>query len=148
MAARQRSGRPARPAHLSGHHRPGDAAVPRIRSGHSARSIDVADHVPGHIHPDVSDCWAPGVRQSDSRREHMKISALNQAGLDRLHHAMTARVENGSLPGIVTLVAQGDDVYVDVIGAMAFGADRPMRRDTSFRITSMTKPILGAATRL
>ncbi len=78
----------------------------------------------------------------------MKISALNQAGLDRLHQAMTARVENGSLPGIVTLVAQGDDVYVDVIGAMAFGGDRPMRRDAIFRITSMSKPILGAATML
>jgi hypothetical protein len=38
----------------------------------------------------------------------MRISVLNQAGLDRLHHAMTARVENGSLPGIVT-VAQGDE---------------------------------------
>jgi CubicO group peptidase (beta-lactamase class C family) len=61
---------------------------------------------------------------------------------------MAARVENGGLPGIVTLVAQGDDVYVDVVGAMAFGGNRPMRRDTIFRITSMTKPILGAATML
>ena len=78
----------------------------------------------------------------------MKTSALTQAGLDRLHRAMAARVENGSLPGIVTMVAQGDDVHVDVIGAMAFGGDRPMRRDTIFRITSMTKPILGAATML
>ncbi len=78
----------------------------------------------------------------------MKASALTKAGLDRLHQAMAARVENGSLPGIVTLVAQGDDVHVDVIGAMAFGGDRPMRRDTIFRITSMTKPILGAATML
>jgi hypothetical protein len=40
----------------------------------------------------------------------MKTSALTQAGLDRLHQAMAARVENRSLPGIVTLVAQGDDV--------------------------------------
>src|ERR1700674_5563264 len=78
----------------------------------------------------------------------MKSSALTQAGLDRLHQAMAARVENRSLPGIVTLGAQGDDVYVDVIGSMAFGGDRPMRRDTIFRITSMTKPILGAATML
>ena len=78
----------------------------------------------------------------------MKSSALTQAGLDRLHQAMAARVENGSLPGIVTLVAQGDDVHVDVIGAMAFGGDRPMRRDAIFRITSMTKPILAAATML
>lgn len=78
----------------------------------------------------------------------MKSPALTQAGLDRLHQAMAARVENGGLPGIVTLVAQGDDVYVDVVGAMAFGDNRPMQRDTIFRITSMTKPILGAATML
>ena len=68
----------------------------------------------------------------------MKSSGLTKAGIDRLHQAMAARVENGSLPGMVTLVARGDDVYVDVIGAMAFGAERPMRRDTIFRITSMT----------
>ncbi len=78
----------------------------------------------------------------------MKTSAPTQAGLDRLHHAMAGRVENGGLPGIVTAVAQGDNVYVDVIGTMAFGDDQPMRRDTIFRITSMTKPILGAATML
>lgn len=78
----------------------------------------------------------------------MKAPALTKAGVDRLHRAMAARVENGALPGIVTLVAQGDDVHVDVIGAMAFGGNRPMRRDTIFRITSMTKPILGAATML
>jgi CubicO group peptidase (beta-lactamase class C family) len=48
----------------------------------------------------------------------------------------------------VTLVAQGDDVYVDPIGNKAFGGDRPRRLDTIFRITSMTKPILGAATML
>ena len=75
----------------------------------------------------------------------MKTSALTQTGLDRLHQAMAAQVEHGSLPGIVTVVAQGDDVYVDVIGAMAFGSDRATRRDSIFRITSMTKPILGAA---
>ena len=78
----------------------------------------------------------------------MKSSALTKAGIDRLHQAMVARVENGSLPGMVTLVAQGDDVYIDVIGTMGFGDDRPMQRDTIFRITSMTKPILGAATML
>jgi hypothetical protein len=52
----------------------------------------------------------------------MKTSALTQAGLDRLHQAMAARVENRSLPGIVTLVAQGDDAYsftVSVAGVVA-----------------------------
>ena len=78
----------------------------------------------------------------------MKSPALTKAGIDRLHKAMAARVDGGGLPGIVTLVAKGDDVYSDVVGTMAFGDDQPMRRDTIFRITSMTKPILGAATML
>jgi CubicO group peptidase (beta-lactamase class C family) len=44
------------------------------------------------------------------------------------------------------LVARGEDVHVDAIGTMAFDGNEPMRRDTIFRITSMTKPILAAAT--
>jgi CubicO group peptidase (beta-lactamase class C family) len=59
---------------------------------------------------------------------------------------MVARVRKGEFPGMVTLVARGDDVAVEAMGAMAFGSNEPMRRDTIFRITSMTKPILAAAT--
>ena len=73
-------------------------------------------------------------------------SALTQAGLDRLHEAMAARVDKGELPGLVTLVAKGDDVRVDTIGFTAFDGAEPMRRDTIFRIASMTKPVLAAAT--
>ena len=74
------------------------------------------------------------------------IDSKSQAGLDRLHEAMAARVAQGELPGMVTLVAHGQDVHVDAIGVMAFGSTDPMRRDTIFRITSMTKPILAVAT--
>src|SRR3989442_12605640 len=59
---------------------------------------------------------------------------------------MAARVAKGELPGMVTLVAHGEEVHVDAIGVMAFGSHEPMRRDTIFRITSMTKPILATAT--
>src|SRR3989449_7368783 len=76
------------------------------------------------------------------------IDSSSQAGFDRLHEAMAARVAKGELPGMVTLVAHGEDVHVDAIGVMAFGRDEPMRRDTIFRITSMTKPILALATML
>src|SRR2546422_7181525 len=69
-----------------------------------------------------------------------------QAGPGRLHEAIAARVAKGELPGMVTLVAYGEDVQVDTIGVIAFGSNEPMRRDTIFRITSMTKPILAAAT--
>ena len=47
---------------------------------------------------------------------------------------------------MVTLVARDEDVHVDSIGVKAFGGNEPMRRDTIFRITSMTKPILASAT--
>jgi CubicO group peptidase (beta-lactamase class C family) len=72
--------------------------------------------------------------------------STSRTGLDHLHQAMAARVANGELPGIVTLIAHRDEVHVDTIGAVAFGSDDPMRRDTIFRITSLTKPILAAAT--
>jgi CubicO group peptidase (beta-lactamase class C family) len=74
------------------------------------------------------------------------IDSRSPAGLDRLHDAMAARVAKGELPGMVTLVARGEDERVDPIGTMAFGSSEPMRRDTIFRIASMTKPILALAT--
>ena len=71
---------------------------------------------------------------------------MMKASLGRLHGAMAARVAKGEMPGMVTLVAQGDDVHVDAIGTMGFGGGEPMRRDTIFRIASMTKPVLATAT--
>jgi CubicO group peptidase (beta-lactamase class C family) len=65
-----------------------------------------------------------------------------------LRAAMTARVANHELPGLVTLVAHGDEVHVDPIGSTAFEGGQPMRRDTPFRVASLTKPVLAAATML
>jgi len=76
----------------------------------------------------------------------MTTSSLSQTGLDRLHRAMADRVENGELPGMVMVVARGDEAHVDAFGTTAFGGDEPMRRDTVFRIASLTKPVLAAAT--
>ncbi len=72
--------------------------------------------------------------------------STSRAGLDRPHQAMAARVARDELPGMVTLIARDDDVHVDTIGVKAFGGDDPMRRDTIFRIASLTKPILATAT--
>ena len=62
-----------------------------------------------------------------------------------LHDAMAARIERGEFPGLVSLVARGDEVTVDALGVTHFGGDVPMRRDTRFRIASMTKPVVAAA---
>jgi dihydrofolate reductase len=71
VAARQQPGRPARLAHLSRRRRPGHPAVPRFRSGRRARPGQLAVHFPGHNHPDLSACWAPGVRTVHGRPEHI-----------------------------------------------------------------------------
>ncbi|MFF5293683.1 serine hydrolase domain-containing protein [Paractinoplanes globisporus] len=63
-----------------------------------------------------------------------------------LRDAIAARVGRGQFPGLVALVARGDDVTVHTVGTTRFGGDVPMRRDTPFRIASMTKPVMAAAT--
>jgi CubicO group peptidase (beta-lactamase class C family) len=72
--------------------------------------------------------------------------SLSQTGLDRLHTALAARVERKELPGLVTLVARGHDVRVATVGTTAFDSAVPMRRETPFRMTSMTKPVVAVAT--
>ena len=71
---------------------------------------------------------------------------LSSDGLALLHDSMAAHVAAGHLPGLVTLVAHGDELHVDTIGSPSFGSDAPLRRDAIFRIASLTKPITAAAT--
>jgi CubicO group peptidase (beta-lactamase class C family) len=62
---------------------------------------------------------------------------------DHMHQLLGGYVTRGEIPGLVALVARGDDVHVDVTGSMAIGGP-PMPRDAIFRIASMTKPIVAA----
>jgi CubicO group peptidase (beta-lactamase class C family) len=52
---------------------------------------------------------------------------LSSDGLALLHDSMAAHVAAGHLPGLVTLVAQGDDLHVDTIGSPSFGSEAPLR---------------------
>ena len=63
---------------------------------------------------------------------------------DRLHDVMQAHVARGDLPGLVTLVSKKGDLAVDAIGTLRVGGTAPMQRDTIFRISSMTKPMVAA----
>jgi len=76
----------------------------------------------------------------------MSTAGLSRARLGRMHDVMAGYVERGDVPGLVTLVSRRGEVHVDVIGTQAFADSTPMRRDTIFRISSMTKPITAAAT--
>ena len=66
------------------------------------------------------------------------------AALARVDEVVERAVEQGQAPGVVAAVARGEVVHVAAAGVMAVGG-APMRRDTLFRISSMTKPMTAAA---
>jgi CubicO group peptidase (beta-lactamase class C family) len=76
----------------------------------------------------------------------MSTGGLSKARLGRMHEVMAGYVERGDVPGLVTLVSRRGEVHVDAIGMKAVEGLDPVRRDTIFRISSMTKPITAAAT--
>jgi CubicO group peptidase (beta-lactamase class C family) len=66
--------------------------------------------------------------------------------LTRLTAAMQRYVDDGAVAGVVTLVHRhGETVHADALGWQDKEADIPMRRDTLFRIASMTKPVVSVA---
>jgi CubicO group peptidase (beta-lactamase class C family) len=76
----------------------------------------------------------------------MSTGGLSKARLARMHDVMAGYVERGEVPGLVTLVSRRGEVHVDAMGMKALEGLDPIRRDTIFRISSMTKPITAAAT--
>ena len=47
---------------------------------------------------------------------------------------------------LVALISQRGYTHVEALGTLAVGGKIPMRRDTIFRIASMSKPVIAAAT--
>jgi CubicO group peptidase (beta-lactamase class C family) len=77
--------------------------------------------------------------------DRLPTSQFSVNGLGRLHDSMAAHVAAGRLPGLVTLVARGDEVHIDAVGTPSFTDQAPLGRDAIFRIASLTKPITAAA---
>jgi len=74
----------------------------------------------------------------------MSASGLSTARLRRLRGVLSRQVESGAMPGLVALVARRGEVHVEAIGTTETGGSEPMRRDTIFRIASVTKQIAAA----
>jgi CubicO group peptidase (beta-lactamase class C family) len=75
----------------------------------------------------------------------METGGLSSVRLDRLHAALAAHVARGTVPGLVALVSRRGETHVEVIGTMVAQGPEPLRRDTLFRIASLTKPITAVA---
>ncbi|MFL6260037.1 MAG: serine hydrolase domain-containing protein [Thermoanaerobaculia bacterium] len=68
-----------------------------------------------------------------------------QSRLERMHQVLSGYVERKEMPGLVALVSHHDDVHVEALGTLSFDNPASMRRDTIFRIASITKPVVAAA---
>ena len=63
--------------------------------------------------------------------------------LARIEGIVARAVQQRDAPGVVAAVARGAAIHVATAGVMAVGGP-PMRRDTLFRIASITKPMTAA----
>src|SRR4051794_12258241 len=72
-------------------------------------------------------------------------AGLSASRLERVRPVLAGYVERGEAAGIVTLLTRGHSVHVEAVGEQDLGTGAPMRRDTIFRIASMTKPVAAVA---
>lgn len=75
----------------------------------------------------------------------MSQGGFSKARLARMHQVMAGYVEQGSVAGLVTLLSRRGETVVDTIGCQDLIRKDPLRRDSIFRIASMTKPITAVA---
>ena len=71
---------------------------------------------------------------------------LSTERLNRLSAILKADVNQGKIPGAVALIARrGKVAYFESFGMRDKAKAAPMKKDTIFRIYSMTKPIVSVA---
>jgi len=77
----------------------------------------------------------------------MSLGGLSVPRLDRMRDVLSGYVDRDEIPGLVALVSRQGYVHIDALGTLAADGGRgPVRRDSIFRISSMTKPVTALAT--
>jgi CubicO group peptidase (beta-lactamase class C family) len=74
-----------------------------------------------------------------------RSAGFSASRLARLSAVLQEAVDQGAMAGLVALLARGDEVHVEALGVQDLAAATPMRRDSIFRIASMTKPVTAVA---
>ncbi len=78
----------------------------------------------------------------------MTAGGLSQTELARMHATLASHVARGNPPGLVAVVSRRGETHVEGLGSLTKDGTQRVRPDTIFRISSMSKPITGAATML
>jgi CubicO group peptidase (beta-lactamase class C family) len=71
--------------------------------------------------------------------------SLSATRLTRVHDTLRRHVDGRRLPGLVGVISRRGAEHTIAIGTLAFDRAAPMRRDTIFRLASVTKPITAVA---
>src|SRR4030095_11043784 len=74
-----------------------------------------------------------------------RAKKFSQARLERLHQVLSGYIQRGDMPGLVALVSCHDGVHLETLGTNSVSQSTPMKRDTIFRIASISKPITAVA---
>lgn len=91
-------------------------------------------------------CAVGSVAAADLGTARPESVGMSSQRLARLTAEMKSLVEQGELPGVVTMVARnGKVVHLEAAGKRELEGGAPMQKDTIFRIYSMTKPVTGVA---
>lgn len=91
--------------------------------------------------------YHPGKNKEAIRLEdEINYKVFSEVRLSRMQESMSRYIKSGWAPGFVALISHHGYTHVETLGTMAFNSTEPMRRDTIFRLASMTKPITAVAT--
>jgi CubicO group peptidase (beta-lactamase class C family) len=75
----------------------------------------------------------------------MSGRGLSKTRLARLRNVLATHVENGDVPGLVDAISRSGEAHYDTLGVKALETGELMRRDSIFRIASVTKPVAAVA---
>jgi CubicO group peptidase (beta-lactamase class C family) len=77
---------------------------------------------------------------------HPEDVGISSKRLERVHSQMQADVESSRIPGAVLLIARnGKIAMLDSVGFQERASKKPMKKDSIFRVASMSKPITTVA---
>ena len=74
------------------------------------------------------------------------MNAITRTGIIEINDQLRRAVERQAVPGVVGIIANKDRIaYHEAVGIQDAANGTALRRDTIFRIASMTKPITSVA---
>lgn len=87
----------------------------------------------------------PTAMEADQLPNQRLSGRFSRYALEQLDSTLGRHIGPGRLPGLVAIVRRGDEEHSCVLGNVGFDRADPMRKDTIFRMASVTKIITAVA---